>query len=147
MEDSLATSKHVCLKVRERLRLQDVKGPECKGRQSKPLTKMMIAFLVSELFLMALEALKAVTKKRWAVINDAIIVDALVSVTMNGKQRPALSISRRVQKCMLTDMNRRRRMRTNIITMWGFWRLIFRIWKKTFYFFISQLCLVLQSNA
>lgn len=93
---------------------------------------MMIAFLVSELFLMALEALKAVTKKRWAVISDAIIVYALVSVTVNGQQRPALSISSRVQKYMLTDMNRHRRMRTNTITMWGFWRLIFRIWNKLF---------------
>lgn len=60
---------------------------------------------------MAVEALKAATeeKKKRAVINDTIIVDALVSVTVNGQQRPALSISSRVQKCMLTDMRRQKR--------------------------------------
>lgn len=42
---------------------------------------------------MAVEALKAATEKRWPVINDAIMVDALVSVTVNDQQRPALSIS------------------------------------------------------
>ncbi len=57
---------------------------------------------------MAVEALKAATEKRWPVINDAIIVDALVSVTVNGQQRPALSISSRVQKCMLADMSKHR---------------------------------------
>lgn len=39
-----------------------------------------------------------VTEKRWPVINDAIIVDALVSVTVNGQQRPTLSICSRNQK-------------------------------------------------
>lgn len=54
---------------------------------------------------MAVEALKAATEKKWPVINDAIILYALVSVTVNGQQRSALSISSRVQKCMLTDMS------------------------------------------
>lgn len=36
---------------------------------------------------MAVEALKAATEKRCPEINDAIMVDALVSVTVNGQQR------------------------------------------------------------
>ena len=55
---------------------------------------------------MAVEALKAVTEKRWPVINDAIIVHALVSVTVNGQH--SASPAFRVQKFMVTDMRRQR---------------------------------------
>lgn len=58
---------------------------------------------------MAVDALKAVTEKRWPVINDAINMESLVSVTVSSQQRPTLSISSRVQKCMLADMSRYRK--------------------------------------
>lgn len=48
------------------------------------------------------------------MINDAIIVDALVSVTVNSQQRPALNMSSRVQKCMLTDRRRHREKREQV---------------------------------
>lgn len=81
---------------------------EAKGGQIKPLTEIKIAFLFQKYFSWQWKLLKAATEKRWAVINDAIIADALVSVTVSGQQRPALSISSRVQKCTLTDMSRQR---------------------------------------
>lgn len=50
-----------------------------------------------------MEALKGAIEERWPVINDAIIVDALVSVTVTGHWRPALGISGWVQKCSVSD--------------------------------------------
>lgn len=76
-----------------------------EGKQIEPLTKIKIAFLLPKYFPWQWKLWKRRQRKKWAVINDAIIVDALVSVTVNGQQRLALSISSRVQKCMLADMS------------------------------------------
>lgn len=54
-----------------------------------------------------MEALKGAIEERWPVISDAIIVDALVSVTVKGHWRPALAISSWVQKCAVSVVIKR----------------------------------------
>lgn len=79
----------------EHIRLQRV-----IGRADQASHQVRDCFSVSQIFLIVMKALKAATEKRCPVINDSIIVDALVLVTVNSQQRPALSISSRVLKCM-----------------------------------------------
>lgn len=123
-EETGSSRKCLCLKVSRRLKCSGTKsrsGPRgYKQRQIKPFTKIKIAFLLLKYFSWQWKLWKRRQreKKKEAVINDTIIVDALVSVTVNGQQRPALSISSRVQKCMLTDMCRQKKEekeRTNML--------------------------------
>lgn len=82
-----------------------------KQGRIKPFTKIKTAFLLLKYFSWQWKLWKQRQREREkrAVINDAIIVDALVSVTVSGQQRPALSISSRVQKCTLTDTCKQKR--------------------------------------
>lgn len=69
---------NLCLKVTEKEGGSAAKAHQVPegdmGQQIKPLNNKTIASLFLEIFLMAVEALKAATEERWPVINDAIIV-------------------------------------------------------------------------
>lgn len=110
-------SKHSYLCLKRKTKTEGLKAHQASegNREGRSSLSPKDCISISEIFLTPVEALKEAEEKSRAVINDAIIVAALVSVTMNGQQRSALSISARVQKCTLADMSRHKENREKLL--------------------------------
>lgn len=92
-----------------------IRPQRVQGKADQVSYKDKDCFSLTENFLRACGSFESGDReKKWAMINDAIIADALVSVTVNSQQRPALNMSSRVQKCMLTDRRRHREKREQV---------------------------------